>query len=319
MITLFSPDGKSFYKIKLYMEDRKLMHHKEYRLTSKSPIYNKLNKQLQIYKIPGHIHNIIIYLYEKESDMHSNLLYRGLDSKDRVQYIYGSKYATDRKSNKLIILGRVIKALPAIKKFIDSNIKEHGAYNSVISILLSVALKFFIRMGKRVYELNNNTVGLSTLKNNNFKVTAGGIYIRFNGKDNIEHKFFLESSSFIYNPLKKLIESAKSKTDYVFVYKGVYGDMIRISESKINKLLQSITKDSNIHIKDLRMFGANMIFAEHKLDGRDDKYALEKTADRIGHTPAISKKSYIIDELFKLTTTKKFKTALDLLKYLTNV
>jgi DNA topoisomerase IB len=64
---------------------------------------------------------------------------------------------------------------------------------------------------------------------------------------------------------------------------------------RVRDLLRKITRNDDIQLKDIRTAGSMKLFLKHlKNTNGDEKVARQQTADTIGHTPAVSKKFYLL-------------------------
>jgi DNA topoisomerase IB len=64
---------------------------------------------------------------------------------------------------------------------------------------------------------------------------------------------------------------------------------------RVRDLLRKITRNDDIQLKDIRTAGSMQLFLKHlKNTNGDEKVARQQTADTIGHTPAVSKKFYLL-------------------------
>jgi DNA topoisomerase IB len=64
---------------------------------------------------------------------------------------------------------------------------------------------------------------------------------------------------------------------------------------RVRDLLRRIAGNEDIQLKDIRTAGSMQLFRKHlKAANGDEKVARQQTADTIGHTPAVSKKFYLL-------------------------
>lgn len=64
---------------------------------------------------------------------------------------------------------------------------------------------------------------------------------------------------------------------------------------RVRDLLRKITRNDQIQLKDIRTAGSMQLFKHHlKKTNGDETLARKQTADTIGHTPAVSKKFYLL-------------------------
>lgn len=308
---------KKKYTKTLKIKDNKIINDNNEIITNKN-LLDIISK----YKPPSHLHDI--ELIAKSLDEADNgVVYIGLDNKNKKQYIYGVKYIKKRREYRIKIFLDVEKKIPKIEKFIKKELsifdKEERKYNItdevLFAIILLMELSFYIRTGKKKYMDDNETIGLLTLQKKNFEILEDDIIISFKGKLGQHQEFTINklSNSLIYKIIKILYDNTDA-----FIFKNSKGNIF--SESKLYKMI----KKFNLKLKDIRTFGVNRILIRElwkevqNLDIKDlrkrdikkiVKEIVERTANIIGHTPAISKKSYILDEIRLFITTDIIKLA----------
>lgn len=296
MILVFTPNRQDFYDMEIRYSGRRMEVYQK-NIIKNNAVLAMLKNQLNRYKVPTHLVDVIIYLYNSNEEMDENLLYRGKDARGRVQYIYGNGYMVSRKENKAKIVRRVLSKIDNIKKFVRRNLTGKQDFDAIMGLLLGYELNFFIRMGKPVYEKQNQTTGLSTLRRRHFFVSSEKIRLEFTGKDEVVHEFIILNSSPLYKPTRFLLNQIKNKNSYVFQYQCGTNRLCAISPQQINQHLQEL---GSVTLKDLRTYGVNYLFVKLRISGLSAKNALKETANIIGHSPPICKRSYLIDEFLVL-------------------
>lgn len=273
-------------------------------------IYDKLKlipKNNIIYKIIDKYKSLINVLtdvkiipYKSMKDADKGLIYKGFDKNGKEQYIYGDEYNLQRKQNKIKIFLKVYDKLNIIQDIISLGLKEKTINKTFLfTAILLLEMTFYIRLGKDIYFKNNKTTGLLTLQKNNIHIHKDYINIIFLGKTNKEQKFTINKSThpILYDIIIKLYKNAK---DYLFVSK----DNVRYTEKMLNSKLKKI----NLTLKDFRTYGVNMVFIQQIFENYNNNYnsidvkriinkSIDETANIIGHTKTISKKSYLAEEL----------------------
>jgi DNA topoisomerase IB len=268
-----------------------------------------LNDIINKYNPPKHLHNIeIIASTIDEAD--NGIIYIGLDNKQKKQYIYGINYIKRRRNNRINIFLNVENKIPKIEKYINKylNIAANDTNKitdkTIFSIILLIEMCFFIRTGKKKYLDDNETIGLLTLQKSNFIIDTDKIDIIFKGKLNQQQKFTIYKNShpIIYKYIKILYDNTNN-----FIFKDDKGTIF--TESKLYQMM----KIFKLKLKDIRTFGVNRVLINelwknvkdlnnihdirHKHIKKIISEIIKRTANIIGHTPTISKNSYILDEL----------------------
>ena len=120
----------------------------------------------------------------------------GHDEKGRKQYRYhdsGEKYAMRNKFERMVAFG---KALPAIRTRVDEDLAQPGLPRvKVLATVVRLLETTFIRVGNEEYARQNNSFGLTTLRNRHVKVEGSKIKSRFRGQEWNTAYYQLEQSS----------------------------------------------------------------------------------------------------------------------------
>ncbi|CCU55663.1 DNA Topoisomerase type I [Choristoneura biennis entomopoxvirus] len=313
---------------KKYNNAYKIIDQKIYNSDSEEIIDKELNNIIDKYKPPKHLNNIeLIAKTVDEAD--NGIIYIGCDNKNKKQYIYGINYIKKRRNDRIKIFLKVESKIPKIEKFINKELsvfKKNSTKSSytyitdkmIFAIILLVEMCFFIRTGKKKYLDDNETIGLLTLQKNNFIIEDDVIYINFKGKlsQNQNFSILYNEHILIYNMIKILYNKTED-----FIFKN--SDNIIFNESK----LYSMIKQFNINLKDIRTFGVNRVLIQelwknvrdidiidirHKDIKKIISEVVKRTANIIGHTPTISKNSYIVDELRSIIDKDTINKAKDM-------
>lgn len=273
---------------------------------------------LEKYKDLLYLTDIKIIPHKTIEEADNNLVYKGYDSKHKLQYRYGINYINSRKNKKLQHFLNVYNNMDIIQDIIDTGIKEKTINKTFLfATILLLELTFFIRLGKDIYLETNETVGLLTLQKKHLIKNLDCFRIEFKGKTGKNQSFICskETQPILYNVLSILFKNAKEENDYIFTY----DENKKFTERMLNERLKLI----GIRLKDFRTYGVNIVLIktifnniinEHYKNEIELKKILNKSIDEtaqiIGHTKSISKKSYLSEELQdilqKILLKKKF-------------
>lgn len=236
-------------------------------------------------------------------DSKSDIQAIGVDAKKRKQYRYHEKHIELAEKEKFKRLFSFIKSIPKLETILSSH-KHINVYdkNRVIATMLMIVKKFHLRAGKEQYAKENKSYGIASLKKKHIKVEGDTIKLRFKGKSGIHHAYTLRDP-YIRDHIKVLL---KLNGDKLFQY--IDGDSFvrKITDGDLNQYIQQ-HMGSQFTIKDFRTYGANYYFIKallHETDKRIPKNnkimkknilnAIKVSAKHLGHTKAISKKSYVM-------------------------
>ena len=106
-----------------------------------------------------------------------HILATGRDERGRKQYIYHPQWNAvrdQRKFDKLLLFG---EALPLIREHTDQDLRRHGlGREKVIALVVRLLETTLIRVGNEEYRRNNESFGLTTLRD---AVTVEGAMVKF--------------------------------------------------------------------------------------------------------------------------------------------
>lgn len=277
-----------------------------YDKTTKISMSDDCYKILKKYKIPDFLKSVMI-VRQKLNEADRGLVFIGYDKNDKLQYFYGDLYVAERKKKKLKAFLMIDEKKKIINKYIsDNKLSDFNNvnYDSILALLLLLEFKFYIRTGRKKYKDENDTTGILTLKKSDIKINDEDIFITFKGKKGVCQRFVVSKilDEYIYNFLYYLYYNADDD-DFIFSINGNF-----VGESRFYRVLKTL----GIKLKDIRTYGSNCILirelwkflnTSEQINKRDIKSMikslLNKTAETIGHTKSISKKSYVIEALLK--------------------
>ena len=253
-------------------------------------------------RIPPNLKQVWVSL-----DSKSHVQAVGYDDAGRMQYVYHEYWKKMTEQNKYLRLKEFIKYYPKLKKYIKekANPKSYDK-DSVYAMLAYMLAKINIRIGSNKYAKRYKSYGLTTLLKKHVKKKKENLHLVFVGKSKQKHNIKIENKlikEFIINQLKlendKLFHFVKNKK-----VKNVYSD-------ELNAVIKSVMGQV-FFAKDFRTYSANIYFLKYikeisvktqsKLNVKSQikknlLYALDKTAERLGHTRAMTRKSYVMDFL----------------------
>jgi len=259
---------------------------------------------LRIYrlKIPPNWENVWI-----SRDPKSAIQVIGRDKKNRKQYIYHQSHVHQTDENKFLRLHDFIKKIPNLDKKLEDDLdlakyqKDH-----VIALMLKIVRDYYLRVGKEVYARNNKSYGISSLRKKHVKFKDNVVF-SFKGKSGKKLNYTIRDKK-IYRELQPLMNL---EGDRFFQYIGVnkYGNpkIMKITDRDLNKYIQNVIGDE-FTIKDFRTYGSNLYFIKtllaetrkhppknKKIIKKNLTTSYKKTAKKLKHTGAVSKKSYVMN------------------------
>lgn len=227
---------------------------------------------------------------------HGHLQATGRDARRRKQYRYHPRWRHTRDETKYERLLEFGRALPAIRRRVEADLSLPGLpREKVIAAVVRLMEDTLARVGNPEYASQNNTFGLTTLRNRHVRITRGRIELDFRGKHGIRHVSLVSD--------RKLARVVKNCRDLpgseLFQYLDEAGERRCIDSADVNEYLREIS-GHDITAKDFRTWAATNLaivaLADQDQETPSKKAQIEairQVAKRLGNTPAVCRKCYI--------------------------
>jgi len=249
--------------------------------------------------IPPAYDNVKINLNKK-----AKVLAIGYDDKDRPQYVYNKKFTEKMKKKKFYDLYLFGIQYDKIVRDINKNIKlSQDNKLKHVCMILKLIMDCDFRVGNDEYMKQNNSYGVSTLKNKHVLIKGDSVTIDFIGKKSVRNVCRVKDRT-IKNHLKKRKKTMKNNARIFTV------DGISIQSGDVNRYIKQFGDFSS---KDFRTWSANikliryLIGSDKSTVDKDIKDCVEKVAEKLHHTPEVCKKNYIFTELIEFYKRDKNK------------
>lgn len=249
--------------------------------------------------IPPAYDNVKINLNKK-----AKVLAIGYDDKDRPQYVYNKKFTEKMKKKKFYDLYLFGIQYDKIVRDINKNIKlSQDNKLKHVCMILKLIMECDFRVGNDEYMKQNNSYGVSTLKNKHVLIKGDSVTIDFIGKKSVRNICRVKDRT-IKNHLKKRKKTMKNNAR-IFTVDGV-----SIQSGDVNRYIKQFGDFSS---KDFRTWSANikliryLIGSDKATVDKDIKDCVDKVAEKLHHTPEVCKKNYIFTELIEFYKRDKTK------------
>lgn len=233
----------------------------------------------------------------------SHIQATGRDSKNRKQYRYHPLWREVRQENKFMEMIPFGKKLPLIRAHIHKELNKPLTMdkNQIICAIIYLLDKHFIRIGNSIYEKQNKSYGLTTLRKKHLSLGLSKATLEFEGKNSKLWHVVLKDKKIV-----KILKKCEAIPGYrLFKYLDEQNNPNEITSQDINSYLQNLTNYS-FTAKDFRTWGAcretlyrlTLIpYNEEKTTQEILKGIICEVANILGHTPAICQKCYIYPEI----------------------
>ncbi len=246
----------------------------------------------------------------------------GFDNRNRKQSVYNKAFIDAQKVKKFADLEGFEHVLQKIKADIDTSLRSKSAdvRSLLIKLVVKLAMLCHLRIGNDKYVKENQSYGLTTLLCKHVTLTGNKATFDFSGKKAVRNIATCNEPAAL--KILAALKKGKSPNDRLFEYKDQMGRIRVIDSSAVNDYLKSF--DPNITSKDIRTWEANRLFVTHyrEIARREQprsetawkqvmRETLKKVAERLHHTPAVAKASYIHGDLISnLENSPSFRARL---------
>jgi DNA topoisomerase-1 len=219
----------------------------------------------------------------------------GRDARGRKQYRYHPRYRAMRDAHKFDRLAEFAAVLPNIRRRARADLALPGLpRRKVLGALVRLLETTHMRIGNERYVEENDSFGLTTLRNRHVRVAGTRVEFEFRGKSGKFHKASIDDER-----LARVIRHCRELPGQaLFEYLDEDGKAQSIGSSDVNDYLKEIS-GAEVTAKDFRTW-AGTVFVANQLATHEGPVrpshmvaAVREAARRLGNTPAICRKSYV--------------------------
>ena len=236
-------------------------------------------------------------------DPDGHLQATGRDAKGRKQYRYHPRWTELREGTKFGRMLEFCRALPAIRARVDEDLSQRGlTREKVLATVVRLLETTLIRIGNETYARENQSYGLTTLRDGHAEVEGSQIRFAFKGKSGKEWEVELKDRR-----LARVVRACRDVPgDELFQYIGEDGQRHAITSGDVNDYLRAVTGE-DFTAKDFRTWAGTVLaaLALKEFESFDSKAkakrnvtrAIEQVAARLGNTVSVCRKSYVHPEV----------------------
>jgi len=223
----------------------------------------------------------------------------GRDAKGRKQYRYHAMYRQVRNQTKFSRMPAFAAVLPEIRRRVDADLKGPGLTRTKVLATLVKLLEYTcIRVGNEEYVQQNESFGLTTLRNRHVTIGEQTLRFHFKGKSGQTHEVKLTDRK-----LARIVAECHSLPGQeLFQYVDEDGNPAPIRSDDVNQYLRHIAQD-DFTAKDFRTWigtteavqilekmGPAPNAAEAK---KNVVEAVKQVAQKLGNRPATCRAYYV--------------------------
>jgi DNA topoisomerase-1 len=223
----------------------------------------------------------------------------GRDARGRKQSRYHPRWRSVRdetKYERMTIFGEL---LPVIREQVDHDLSLPGQPRlKILAAIVRLMEVTLIRVGNEEYARENQSYGLTTMRNKHVQVEGSGVTFKFPGKSRVKHIV-----DFNDRRLAKIIERCQDLPGYeLFQYVDSDGTHHRIDSADVNEYLREVSHE-DFTAKDFRTWAGTVLacsllqefeaFGSQTEAKRNVVQAIKGVAARLGNTPSVCRKCYV--------------------------
>lgn len=232
-------------------------------------------------------------------DPRGHLQATGRDARGRKQYRYHPKWREVRdgtKYGRLLAFGR---ALPAIRRRTDADLRRQGIpREKVLAAVVKLLEKTFIRVGNDEYARENHSFGLTTMRDGHVKIAGATVRFIFRGKSGIDHELELSDRR-----LARIVKQCRDLPGQeLFQFRNDRGRITDVGSADVNAYLKDVTGE-DFTSKDFRTWAGTVLAAQLLRDAeavdseagakKNLVSAIDQVAKKLGNTRAVCRKCYV--------------------------
>jgi DNA topoisomerase-1 len=223
----------------------------------------------------------------------------GRDARGRKQYRYHADWREVRDETKF---GRMIAfgdALPKIRERIERDMAQRGlGREKVLATVVKLLETTLIRVGNREYVRQNNSFGLTTLRDQHVDFDGSTLRFEFRGKSGKEHSVEVQDRR-----LARIVRQCRDLPGQrLFQYLDENEERQSVSSEDVNAYLRETTGE-DFTAKDFRTWGGTVLALSALLEvgscdgereaGKAVAEAIKHVAGQLGNRPAICRRYYV--------------------------
>ncbi|HVV82967.1 MAG TPA: hypothetical protein VHE35_07790 [Kofleriaceae bacterium] len=233
------------------------------------------------------------------SDADAHVQATGRDARGRKQYRYHPRWRKVRDEAKFHRLVAFCRALPAIRRAVAHDLScACLCKRKVVATVIALLERAQLRVGNEEYARTNGSYGATTLRDRHARFRGATLELAYRAKSGVEQRVTISDAK-----LTRIVRRCRDLPGQrLFQYVDDDGRPAPITSSDVNDYLREVS-GGPFTAKDFRTWAATIAAAailcalERPADARGCKRCvkemLESVAERLGHTPAVCRGSYV--------------------------
>jgi DNA topoisomerase-1 len=228
----------------------------------------------------------------------------GRDARGRKQYRYHVRWRQVRDETKFDRMADFGRVLPKIRARVRRDLRREGlSREKVLATIVRLLETTLARVGNEEYKKQNDSYGLTTLRNRHVNVSGPKVNFYFRGKSGKHHSISVTDPH-----LAKIVRRLRDLPGYeLFQYVDDDGQLRSIGSTDVNDYLREIT-GADFTAKDFRTWSGTVLaiealcscepFTTQRQAKKNIVRVVQQVAEKLGNTVAVCKKCYIHPAVF---------------------
>jgi DNA topoisomerase I len=240
----------------------------------------------------------------------------GRDARGRKQHRYHARWREVRDADKFDRMSEFGRVLPRIRGRVARDLRRPGLpKEKVVATIVRLLETTFLRVGNEEYAQQNNSFGLTTLRNRHVKVTGATVRFLFKGKSGVEVAAGVTNRR-VARVIKRCEELPGQN---LFQYIDDDGERRTVTSDDVNDYLREVT-GADFTAKDFRTWAGTVLaaralreaagFESETESKRNVVAAIDGVAHRLGHTRAVCRRSYVHPAVIEAYLDGRLATAI---------
>ena len=230
---------------------------------------------------------------------HGHLQAIGRDARGRKQYRYHPLYRAVRDATKYSRMAAFAAALPKIRERVEHDLNLPGMpRQKVLATVVRLLERTCIRVGNEEYAKENNSYGLTTMRDKHVDIDGHKLRFHFRGKSGLVHDIELTDRK-----LARILHECQEIPGHeLFHYLDKQGEVCKINSEDVNEYLREIT-GQDFTAKDFRTWvGTGQTALELEQIGPAESEtqakknivaAIKAVASKLGNKPSTCRNFYV--------------------------
>jgi len=223
----------------------------------------------------------------------------GRDARGRKQHLYHPRWREVRDANKFDRMAGFAKVLPRIRRRVARDLRRDGLpKEKVVATIVRLLETTYARIGNEEYAQQNQSFGLTTLRDRHVEISGSSVRFLFKGKSGREVRLAITDRR-VAGVIKRCEDLPGQN---LFQYVDPDGERRTVTSDDVNQYVRDVT-GQDFTAKDFRTWAGTLLAARalHEVAGFESEAeakrcviaAIDTVARRLGHTRAVCRRSYI--------------------------